>query len=97
VHGIVSPAVVTTPMNGRAIASSSRPMPRMNTRCGARIDAVGGDARAESCCYRLKGPGKQDMKQTRKKHNAAFKAKVALADSCGRSAKKSSMGGLVHF
>src|SRR5580704_2876401 len=35
-HGVVSPAVVTTPMNGRAIAASSRPMPRMKARCGAR-------------------------------------------------------------
>jgi hypothetical protein len=42
---------ITTPMNGRAIASSSRPMPRMNTRLRRAIDAVGGDARAESCCY----------------------------------------------
>jgi hypothetical protein len=35
-QGVVSPAVVTTPMNGRAIAASSSPMPRMKARWGAR-------------------------------------------------------------
>ena len=35
-HGVMSPAVVTTPMKGRAMAASSSPMPRMKARCGAR-------------------------------------------------------------
>jgi len=36
VQGVVSPAVLTIPMKGRAMATSSSPMARMNTRCGAR-------------------------------------------------------------
>ena len=35
-QGVVSPAVVTTPMKGRAMAASSSPIPRMKARCGAR-------------------------------------------------------------
>ena len=35
-HGVISPAVVTTPTKGLAIASSSIPMARINARCGTR-------------------------------------------------------------
>ena len=35
-HGVISPAVLTTPIKGRAIAASSNPMARRKARCGAR-------------------------------------------------------------
>src|SRR5262245_6998914 len=35
-HGVISPAVLTTPMKGRAMASSLSPMARRKARCGAR-------------------------------------------------------------
>src|SRR3984893_11605152 len=36
-------------------------------------------AKVEPCPYKAPVAQEQDMKRTRKKHNAAFKAKVALA------------------
>src|SRR5215510_6828790 len=35
-QGVISPAVLTTPMKGRAMASSLSPMARRKARCGAR-------------------------------------------------------------
>src|SRR5262245_33072607 len=35
-QGVISPAVLTTPMKGRAMASSVSPMARRKARCGAR-------------------------------------------------------------
>src|SRR5215510_15817082 len=35
-QGVISPAVLTTPMKGRAMASSFNPIARRKARCGAR-------------------------------------------------------------
>src|SRR5690606_5184559 len=36
-QGVVSPAAVTTPMNGLSKSSSDSPRPRRKARCGARV------------------------------------------------------------